>query len=34
MGNEGKSKVLDKGTIEVVFTSGKKYYPCKCVICF
>ncbi|RVW66000.1 Retrovirus-related Pol polyprotein from transposon TNT 1-94 [Vitis vinifera] len=24
MGNEGKSKVLGKGTIEVVFTSGKK----------
>ena len=23
MGNEGRSKVLDKGTIEVVFTSGK-----------
>ena len=24
MGNEGRSKVLGKGTIEVVFTSGKK----------
>ncbi|RVW41792.1 hypothetical protein CK203_107624 [Vitis vinifera] len=27
MGNEGKSKVLGKGTIEVVFTSGKKVTP-------
>ncbi|RVW46570.1 Retrovirus-related Pol polyprotein from transposon TNT 1-94 [Vitis vinifera] len=25
MGNEGRSKVLGKGTIEVVFTSGKKF---------
>ena len=24
MGNEGRSKVLDKGIVEVVFTSGKE----------
>ncbi|KAL6320637.1 hypothetical protein AAG906_008637 [Vitis piasezkii] len=32
MGNEGKSKVLGKGTIEVVFTSAKGY-PYKCIVC-
>ncbi|RVW72567.1 hypothetical protein CK203_060077 [Vitis vinifera] len=32
MGNEGRSKVLGKGTIEVVFTSGKKVTPYKSLL--